>query len=158
MRFSSYLKKEKLKYNNWIFPSTEVIKSDWSEYKKKEEWKWKNRAKMLNARWPLFKNINDYKNSLKNAKVIKATDSFMDKVEHATSIDDIDELTDMVHSYKRPRDINRIINGFNNNDKIPYPVILKSNNRYFIMSGNTRQNTARILGITPKILVVNVNK
>lgn len=82
----------------------------------------------------------------------------MDKVEHSTDIYNIDDLRNLVSSYKRPRNIDRIISGFKNNDKIPYPIILKSNNRYFIMAGNTRQNTARILGITPKVLVVDVNK
>ncbi len=158
MKFKQYLNEIKINYNNWVFPNKENIKSDWSEYKKKENKKWKNRAKMLNARWPLFKDIKDFENSLKNAKIVNATDSFMNKVEHATNINDMDELKDMVHSYIRPRNIDRIVNGFYNNDKIPYPIILKSHNRYFIMAGNTRQNAARILGITPKILLVNVER
>ena len=157
MKFKNYLN-ESINYNNWVFPNNETIKSDWSEYKKKEEKKWKNRAKILNARWPLFKNISDFKNSLKKGKIVNGTDSFMNKVEHATSLTDMNDLKSMVHSYIRPRNIDRIINGFYNNDKIPYPIILKSNNRYFIMAGNTRQNSARILGIIPKILIVDVSK
>lgn len=46
MRFLSYIKEEKLKYDNWTFPSEEVIKSDWFEFKKKEKSKWKRRSKM----------------------------------------------------------------------------------------------------------------
>ena len=153
MRFRNYIK-----YNNWIRFSNDSLNSDWAEFKKKEEKKWKSRAKMLNARWPLFNSIKHFKESLENAKIVKGTDSFFNKVEHATSIYNLKELESIVHSYHRPRDINRIVKGYENNDKIPMPIVLKSGNRYFIMAGNTRQNSARILGITPEVLVIDVDK
>jgi hypothetical protein len=154
-KFNQYLK---LSYNNWTFPSEATMKMDFSEYKKKEESKWRGRAEMLKARWPLFEDYKHYKNSLKNSKVVVLTDSLLHKTQHATDTGNMDDLRDMVSGYVRPRDLDRIINGFEQGNKIPYPVILKSGQRYFIMSGNTRQNAARILGIKVKVLVVDVGE
>lgn len=65
---------------------------------------------------------------------------------------------DMVSQYVIPRDIDRIIEGFESNDKLPMPIILKSKLGMFIMAGNTRQNVARIMGITPKAILINLDK
>jgi len=133
------------------------MKMDWSEFKKKEDRKWKARARMLSARWPLFNDYSHFKKSLKSAKVVILTNSLLNRVEHATDCHDLDDLESMVSGYIRPRDLDRIVKGFEQDDKIPYPIILKSSSRYFIMAGNTRQNAARILGIPVKVLVVDVS-
>jgi hypothetical protein len=155
MKFKKYLNEN---FNNWVRYTDESLKSDWEEFKKKEFSKWENRAKMLNSKWPLFEDFKDFKLSLDKAKIVTLTNDLLNKIEHATNFHDLQKLTDMVKSYKRPRNIERIIEGFKNNNKIPMSIILKSNNKYFIMAGNTRQNTARILNIKPKVLIVDVSK
>lgn len=155
MKFQKYLKSA---FKNWAFPDEKTMKMDFLEYSKKEESKWRNRAMMLKARWPLFEDYNHFKSSLKGAKIVTLTSSLLNRVEHATDLHDLDDLRDMVQSYGRPRDIDRIVKGFEQDDKIPYPIILKSGPKYFIMAGNTRQNAARIMGIPVKVMVVDVGE
>ncbi|MFW6046285.1 MAG: hypothetical protein ACOCP4_00580 [Candidatus Woesearchaeota archaeon] len=112
----------------------------------------------MGFKFPIFSNFEEFKFKLKNADIIKITDKWVNKITHLTNIDDLEELKSMVKSYKRPRDIESIISGFENNDKIPYPIILKGNNGYHIMAGNTRINIARIMNITPEALLVDVSK
>lgn len=143
-------------FNNWVFPSQKTLEADFSEYKKKEERKWKGRAESMGMRFPLFDDFQTFVDSLKAAKVVDVTDNFANKVQYLTNTRSLDELRDMVSGYVRPRDVGRIVNGLQNNDPIPYPIILLGGQGMFIMAGNTRINAARILGITPKALLVDV--
>lgn len=149
---------EQQNFDNWVFPPEQVIESDFSEYKKKEDRKWKSRAKQMGFQFPIFGTKQDFKQSLQSAQVIPITDQLANQVEHLTSVQTLDQLRDMVSGYVRPRDVDQIVNGFENNDPIPYPIILKGSNGIHIMAGNTRINAARVLGITPKALLVDVGK
>ena len=40
---------------------------------------------------------------------------------------------------------------------MPVPIVLKFSRGYRIMSGNTRLDTAFILGVRPKVLIVDVS-
>ena len=158
MRLKQYLLEELSKsLYRWMFPTMKTIKSDFKEYKKKESTKWKRRANMLKARWPLFKDLEHFEDSLKNSRVFVLKDSMANRVQHLSNCRSIDELKALVSEYTRPRDVDRIVDGINNNDRIPYPIILTSNNRMFIMTGNTRINIARILKVPIKVLIVDVN-
>jgi hypothetical protein len=74
---------------------------------------------------------------------------------HNSSIEDIES---MVSSYHQPRDVKRIVQGLKNNAQIPMPIILKGSKGMWIMAGNTRQSTARVLGIDADVLLVDVSK
>ncbi len=111
----------------------------------------------MGFRFPLFTDLNDFKKSLKSAKVININDSWARSIVNLTDYDNIDSLKNLVQSYVRPRDIDRIIDGFNKNHKMPMPIILQGTKGYHIMTGNTRTNTARIMGITPKALLVDIS-
>ena len=91
-----------------------------------------------------------------SSKIINL-DEYRGDINNMTSIKKIDELKKLVDSYFRPRDINRIINGIKNGDKIPMPIILKGSNGLFIMSGNTRQNVAFIMGVPVEAILINVS-
>lgn len=155
MKFKDYSDKV---YTNWVFPDNKTIDNDFEEYKKKELSKWKRRAKDLNARFPLFKDKEHYIQSLKNSPITLLSPSLDNKIQNRSQTSSIEELKKLVLSYKRPRDVDRIFQGFLQHDKIPYPVILKSNNKYFIMSGNTRLDVAFIYGIIPKVIIIDVSK
>lgn len=144
-------------FNNWVFPSQPVLQSDFNEYKKKEDTKWKGRAQRMGFRFPIFDNFNHFKHSLQNSQIIPVTKQLVGQVEHLTSVRSLDELRNMVSGYVRPRDVQSIVQGFENNDPIPYPIILNGTNGMHIMAGNTRINAARVLGITPKALIVDVS-
>ena len=64
----------------------------------------------------------------------------------------------MVSNYKRPRDVKRIVDGFKNNAQIPLSIILKGSNGTHSMTGNTRQSVARVLGYSPRAILIDVSK
>ena len=63
----------------------------------------------------------------------------------------------MVSSYAWPRDVARIQQGYQENHKMPLPIIIKGQQGMWIMAGNTRQSVARVMGITPRALLVDVS-
>lgn len=139
---------------NWI---KEAKEEDYIEYKKKEDYKWKSRAQNMGFRFPIFKDIQDFKSSISNSPVINL-DDLRSKVHHMTSIKDMNQLRKLVSSYQRPRDIDRIIEGIQTGASIPMPIILKGKNGLFIMAGNTRQNVAYILGVPIEAILIDVTK
>lgn len=145
-------------YNNWSMPSEETMKSDFKEYKIKEYKKWEDRARMKGFRFPIFNEYDDYVNAISQGKIITVTSDLWHKVGNLSDNNSIEDIENMVSGYFMPRDVQRIKAGFENNDKIPYPVILKGSNGLFIMSGNTRLNVANVLGVTPKALLVDVSE
>ena len=70
MRLVHYLTEA---YTNWSFPDEKTMKADFSEYKKKEKTKWKSRSQILGTRWPLFRDFNHFRESLRNADVVRLT-------------------------------------------------------------------------------------
>lgn len=145
------------KYNNWVFPNQETLQADFDEYKKKELSKWKNRAEQMGFRFPIFDDFKSFKTSLKNAAVVEldaATDRTIMNRSHTGSIE---SLKGLVGSYHRPRDVDRIVQGYNSNAPMPYPIVLQGSKGKWIMAGNTRLDTAFILGVQPKVLVVDVS-
>lgn len=157
MRLYQYLN-EQSSYNNWTFPSDKTIKEDFNEYKKKEERKWKRRAQTIGMRFPIFDTLSDFKSSLKNAEVITVTERFDSRIMNRSHTSSIEDLKNLVSGYVRPRDVDRIVQGFENDDKIPYPIILKGSKGMWIMAGNTRLDAAFIMGVTPKALLVDVSE
>ncbi len=69
----------------------------------------------------------------------------------------IESLKSLVSGYFMPRDVDRIVQGYESNAAMLYPIILKGSNGEWIMAGNTRLDTAFILGIDPKVLYVDVS-
>jgi hypothetical protein len=144
-------------YNNWMFPSHETMVADYEEYKKKEQTKWKSRVDRIGSRFPIFKDFEHFQQALKNAKVIILTKNIDDRIMNRSHSFSIENLKGLVSSYIRPRDVDRIVSGFEDNDKIPYPIVLKGSKGMWIMAGNTRLDTSFIMEITPKVLMVDVS-
>ena len=150
---------ESIKYNNWSMPDQKTMKADFDEYKFKEYKKWKDRANTMGMRFPLFKSFSDYVNTLSTGKVITVTNEIWHRVGNLSDNSSIEDIETMVSGYYMPRDVQRIKNGFESDVKIPYPVILKGKKGgLFIMSGNTRLNVAKVLGITPKSLLIDISE
>lgn len=136
-------------YSNWAKLTPEQIKQEY-------EWEYISHIK---NRWPLFKNFEDFKQAIENAEVLTLTKAIDQKVANRSHTRTLDELEEMTSHYRFPRDIQRIVDGFEQNAKIPMPILLKTrkDGGLYIMSGNTRTDAAFILGITPKVLVVDVS-
>jgi hypothetical protein len=146
------------RFESFSFGWVKIAKSeDFIEYKKKEDSKWKQRAQSMGFRFPIFKDEEDFRNSINRAEVINL-DEYRNKIHHMTSIKDMNQLRQLVKSYQKPRDIDRIIDGIQNGDKIPMPIILKGEGGLFIMAGNTRQNVAYILGVPVEAILIDVTK
>jgi len=152
MRYLKYITESTFK--NWVRYTPESLKWDWEEYKKKEEYKWKDRMESIVGRWPIFDNQQHLKKELDKAKIVD-----LDKIRDTigwTDISNVKGLKKLVSGYKRPRDVDRILQGYNTNSKMPMPIILKGKHGYWPLAGNTRQNTAHMLNIPVKVLVVEV--
>lgn len=152
MRLTQYITEK------WVFPDDKTLKADFSEYKKKEDYKWKRRAEQIGCRFPIFTDFADFKNTLKAAKVINLTPQIDNQINNRSQCSSIESLKSLVGSYVRPRDVDRIVQGIMSDAKLPMPIVLKGNNGMWIMAGNTRLNTAFLLGNKPKVLMVDVSK
>lgn len=144
-------------YANWVFPNEATIKADFDEYKLKEDKKWKHRAQDMGFRFPIFDTIESFETALSEATIVEITaeqDSVISNRSHCRSLEDLKRL---VGNYHHPRDVNRIVNGYETNALMPMPIILKGSKGMWIMTGNTRLDTAFILGVTPKILIVDAS-
>lgn len=144
-------------YNNWVFPNDLTIKADFDEYKKKEKAKWQSRAQSIGARWPLFNDIQHFKQSLQAAKIVPINDNIDRQIHNRSMTHSLDSLKSLVSGYQMPRDVDRIAKGFENNDRIPLPIVLQGSKGMWIMAGNTRLDTAGILGVPKKALLVDVS-
>jgi len=120
-----------LESKNWKMHTEADMKSDFAEYKHKEFKKWKSRAQNNGFRFPIFDDYSNFKQSLKSGKVMALTDTMKNKIPGSSSFNNIEDLTNMVSNYPRPRDIKRIIDGFEKGQKLPYPIILKGSKGWF---------------------------
>lgn len=144
-----------LSYNAWIRYTPESLHADWSEYVHKQDAKWHTRAKQIGARWPLFTDIKQFKHSLDQAQIVNVDD--LGDVENMTRNHSLADIKGMVGGYQNPRDVDRIVSGLHAGVPLPLPIILKGRTGMWIQAGNTRQATARVLGVTPKALLVDVS-
>jgi len=143
---------------NWTFPDSNTLQADFTEYKKKEQRKWEGRANQLGMRFPIFDDLQHFIQSLKNAEVRTLDDATDRQIHNRSHTDSIEGLKRLVGSYYQPRDVDRIIQGYTNGAAMPYPIVIEGNNGAWIMAGNTRLDTAGILGLQKKVLWVDVRK
>lgn len=141
-------------YNNWVRYTDESLRADWDEYKLKEEKKWRSRAAQIGAAWPLFDSIERFQKALDVSPIVKI--DRLGPVRNLTKNRTIEDIENMVSVYLYPRDVQRIVAGLTGNKAIPLPIILQGQKDRWIMTGNTRQAVARVLGIEPRALLVDV--
>lgn len=139
---------ENQQYSGWRKPSL-------SELKQEYDWEYINQFEKHNIKY--FNDFEDFVEAVENGKILPVTEDMWYNIENSSHLDSIEELENMVSSYKFPRDVQRIVNGFLDNDSIPVPIIV--NNQYgeqIILGGNTRMNAAFILGVPVKALFIDV--
>lgn len=151
--FKQFLE-ENAEYDNWVRYTGSSLKSDFVEYKKKENSKWKDRAERIGMRFPIFDSEEQFRKDLDNAKIVNISE--LGNVRNMTYNSSIEDIENMVSTYYQPRDVKRIEHGLKNNAQLPMPIILKGSNGMWIMSGNTRQATARVLGIDAEAILIDV--
>jgi 8-oxo-dGTP pyrophosphatase MutT (NUDIX family) len=137
-------------FTNWVNLTTKQIE---------QEWEWEV-IKQVKKGWipEYFEDIEDFKKSVNKSQAVTWTPDLDHQTRMRSHTDSIEELEELVSGYSFPRDVKRIVKGFENNDPIPYPIVLKTPEGYQVLSGNTRLDAAFILGVTPKVLLVDVSK
>lgn len=111
----------------------------------------------MGFRFPIFDTFQDFMSALKSAPVITLTKEHDRRVMNRSHTSSIEDLKSLVSGYSMPRDVNRIVQGYKSNSAMPHPIILKGTQGEWIMAGNTRLDTAFILGVVPKVLYVDVS-
>ena len=140
---------------NWTFPSTETMQADYLEYSKKAERKWEGRARSLGMQWPMFSDYNDFVQKLKGAE-IRNIDGVDDSIHNRSHSGSIDSLKSLVGSYYKPRDVDRIVQGFKEGVEMPLPIVVEGTEGAWIMAGNTRLDTAGIMGLPKKAIWIDL--
>ena len=111
----------------------------------------------MGFRFPIFDTFQDFTSALNSAPVITLTKEHDRRVMNRSHTSSIDGLKSLVGGYTMPRDVDRIVQGYQSNVAMPYPIILKGSKGEWIMAGNTRLDTAFILGVIPEVLYVDVS-
>jgi hypothetical protein len=142
-------------YNNWVRYTPASLQSDWSEYAHKAESKWRRRADLIGARWPMFDSMDQFQQALDQAEIVNVDQ--LGDVENLTRNLSVDDIKHMVGGYQNPRDVDRIIQGLQNHVALPLPIIIKGSRGMWIQAGNTRQATARVMGAVPRALLVDLS-
>ena len=112
----------------------------------------------MGFRFPIFNTFNDFVAALKSAQVITLTREHDRNVMNRSHTHSIEDLKNLVSSYNKPRDVDRIVAGYESNAPMPYPIILKGSDGEWVQAGNTRCDVAFIMGFEPKVLLVDVSK
>jgi hypothetical protein len=124
-----------------------------TEIKQEYEWEYsKQRSFTGNA----FPTVKEFEAAVKEGTPTTLTRAMDAKVAYRSHVESLEELKDLVSTYRYPRDVDRIVKGIKSGDAIPYPIILRKNGALRIMSGNTRVEVAFLLNVNPKVLIVDV--
>lgn len=144
------------RYPHWVRYDRHSLDLDFREYKKKEEAKWRGRADRYGFRFPIFDSKEQLESELESSPIVQ-----IDKIGYVgnkTVNSSIEDIEDMVSRYYHPRDVQRIALGFAKGDQIPLPIVLKGSKGQFMLSGNTRQATARVMDIVPEAILLDVSE
>lgn len=138
----------------WIMPSDEDLRLEYRYEYNLPQRNWPGRCKTIGAPFPLFESEEDFIAKVKASRIVSL---FHDDVHNMTSLRSIEDIEDIVSSYAYPRDVKRIVEGLKAGKSMPAPIIIAGNRGMWILSGNTRQNCAKVLGIPRKFIVVNAS-
>jgi len=114
---------------------------------------WDKRCKAIGAKYPLFDSEEDFVAKIKAASIEPLTSSM--RVENLTDYESIEDVKDLVSQYQFPRDVDRIVKGYEAGGSMPMPIIIRGKKGSWILSGNTRTNLAFILKIPVKAIWVD---
>jgi hypothetical protein len=140
--------KEITGFSNWKVPSLSQLKQ---EFKIEQEMKG-------NEFW---EDEEDFLNAVENGEIVTITPSEDQDIDYRSRTTSYEELLDLIQNYrsypefKNEKTLKAIYDGFENNQAMDYPIIIKDKNGYRrVFSGNTRMDIAFQLGINPKVLLI----
>ena len=156
-QFIGGLKENKIRFTNWVKPSTKDIELEY-----KVEYEIKPLKQVTNDAFPT---VNDFKKAVKKAKVVDITPAMDRKIAYRSRTKSKSQIISLIKGYasypefRNEKTIDAIYDGFKENKPMKMPLILKfPDGSLRIMSGNTRTDIAQHLGVTPKALLIEVPK
>lgn len=133
------------------------MKEDFADFKRKES-KWEDRARIIQLRTPLFTDLENFREMIEAGEIREIDRAFALKIHGMSTISSVGALKSLVSTYSKPRDVDRIVNGMKNEEKIPMPIIVKGKEGMWVLSGNTRCNVSFALGFKPKVIIIDLSK
>lgn len=102
-------------------------------------------------------NGKELKQKINNTKATEISDDVWSKLGNTDSweTDTLDKVAKLAKEYGR--DYKSILKGFGDEKDMPAPMIIKKNNKYELIGGNTRLMVARALGIRPKVIIADMD-
>jgi len=141
---------EVVSYNAWVVPDEDTLRR---EFKVEHEYKGLN----------LFNDVEDFLTKVKNSKITSISKSDDMSIINRSRTQNFDSLLNLISSYAsypkyRNEDTLRdLYKKMEENKELDFPIVLQyPDGRRRIFSGNTRMDVAFQLGITPKVILVNV--
>lgn len=137
-------------FNSWVVPSDDTLKR---EYKVEIE---------LKGRDHLFLSEQDFIDRVKSAPIVSISASEDRMIKNRSRTRNKEELIDLVSSYRswpefrNMKTVDAIYQGFENNSPMELPIVIKQSGRTFILTGNTRMDIAFQLGVSPKVIMVEL--
>jgi hypothetical protein len=151
MKWSDILVESKTYSVQWVKPDSQNLELEYKYEYLLPSRNWDRRCQSIGAQYPLFADQADFNRKILSAPVTTITPEM--RVTNMTHIRTVDGVKDLVNSYQFPRDVDRIIQGFENGAKMPLPIIIKGTKGMWILSGNTRSNLAMIHKVPLKAIV-----
>lgn len=140
-------------YNNeWSKPSNENIEQEYKvEYGKH----------IKDSYGDIFPTIDDFKEAIEHGEVRTLTDDFNSKISGRSNTGTKASLLNLIKGYKsypkyrNEQTLDDLYMRISNNLPVDAPIVLKTQDGYKILSGNTRLDIAMQLGKTPKVVVID---
>jgi len=141
-------------YDNWIIPSEKILRKEFEIKQKKpayiEAFKQKYNVN-------IFDTWENFSKAVSKGNVRRIDENFASSILRKSSAYSLEEIEDVSSYYAFPRFPRQILKGFYDNDPIPMPLIIHTDdNQYIIIAGNTRLQVAELAKVipNPKVLVI----
>lgn len=141
---------EVVSYNAWVVPDEDTLRR---EFKVEHEYKGLN----------LFNDVEDFLTKVKNSKITSISKSDDMSIINRSRTQNFDSLLNLISSYasypkyRNEDTLKDLYTKMEENKELDFPIVLQyPDGRRRIFSGNTRMDVAFQLGITPKVILVNV--
>ena len=140
---------------DWTYPKDDDLILEYRYEYSLPQRGWPQRCKTIGAQYPLFTDESDFIRKVKASPIVSLPANA--RVHNMTDYESIEDIEDLVASYRFPRDVPRIVKGLTKGVTMPAPIIIKGKKGMWILSGNTRQNVALVLNVPRKFIVVDAS-
>lgn len=144
-------------YTGWVKPTPKDLELEY-----KVEYSIKPLKAMTNDAFPTFKDFLDAAN---RGKVISVTPQIDRQIGYRSRTKSKEQILNLIRGYasypqfRNENTIEAIYKAFEDNTEMTMPIVLKMpDGSMRIMGGNTRMDIAIQMGVTPKVLLIEVPK